>query len=115
MGLKTTNYEVKSKGITLPQAYAIIRDIEIHGESGVATIVIQQSRELAVNKDSLETHKIHFDVDREKNPYETAYAKAKEPIIIKELIEKEINGEIKKIYVDKEYPNKFTNWENDFV
>ena len=128
MGLKTTNYEVKSKNIVLSEAYALIRDIEIHGKSGVATIVIQQSRELAVNKEPFEEHKIYFEVDREKNPYETAYAKAKAPIIRRELVdcEKEgivgedengqpIYGTIYKEFVKKEYPNKFTGWEDDIL
>ena len=92
MGLKTTYYELKDSGLIIPNAYALIRDIEIHGKSGVATIVIQQSRELAVNKAPLETHKIYFEVDREKNPYETAYAKAKAPIIRKELVDCEKEG-----------------------
>lgn len=128
MGLKTTNYEVKSKGITLPQAYAIIRDIEIHGTTGVATIVIQQSRELAVNKVPFEEYKVYFKVNRNENPYETAYAKAKAPIIRRELVdcekegitgmdenEQPIYGTIYKELVDKEYPNLFTGWEDDIL
>lgn len=29
MGLKTTNYEVKKLGITLPEAYAVIGKVEL--------------------------------------------------------------------------------------
>lgn len=115
MGLKTTNYEVKDKGIILPEAYALIRDIEINGDLGIATIVVQQSRELAVNKAPFEEHTIQFKVNRNENPYETAYAKAKAKIVRNELIDKEVDGENKKVFVVKEYPNKFTDWEDDFV
>lgn len=77
MGLKTTNYEVKSLGITVPTAYAIIRDMEIKGSKGKAELVIQASREAASEKQPLEKIYVNFSVNRNENPYVTAYNAAK--------------------------------------
>lgn len=82
MGLKTTNYEVKKLGITLPEAYAIVKDLTVRGDRGYAIIAVQSSRENAEKvvtgeMSALEEHRIDFTVNRDENDRATAYAKAK--------------------------------------
>ena len=82
MGLKTKNYEVKKLGITLPEAYAIVKDLTVRGKSGYAVIAVQSSRENAEKvvdgtMSALEEHRIDFTVNRDENDRATAYAKAK--------------------------------------
>lgn len=109
MGLKTTNYEIKKLGITIPTAYAIIRNIEIHGSVGKAEFVIQATRDLASTKQPLDKFYLDFPVNRNENPYITAYNKAK--------------GTTEKVKKDKktknliyEYiPNILYGWEDDIL
>lgn len=77
MGLKTTNYNVTQKGVTMPEAYAYIRKISIENNSGVAEFAIQSTRENAQKLTAMDTVKVHFKVNREENPYVTAYTVAK--------------------------------------
>lgn len=108
MALKTKNYEVKNLGIIIPEAYAIIKDIRISGEYGTARIVIQQTRELALEKAPLEQVDIGFVVNRNENPYATAYLEAKKDI------KKEVelpNGEVRIITIK----GQFADWEDDIV
>ena len=108
MGLKKSNYEVKSLGITLPEAYAYVRDITINGTSGAATIVVQASRDMAINKKPLEERNISFTVNREENPYVTAYRVAKKyttSIYNKELLKLE----------QKEVDGYFADWSDDIL
>lgn len=78
MGLKTTNYEAKTLGITLPEAYAIISKMTINGKSAVAEFAIQSTRENALDKPPIETKTLRFLVTRNENPFEKAYNIAKE-------------------------------------
>ena len=102
MGLKKANYEIKSLGIILPEAYAIIKNITINGESARADFVIQASREKASNLKPLEVRTLHFKVDRNTNPYQTAYIESK-----KQVEEESNNG---KILTD----GIFTGWDDDY-
>ena len=77
MVLKTTNYNVTAKGVTMPEAYAYIRKISIENNSGVAEFAIQSTRENAQKLTAMDTVKVHFKVNREENPYVTAYNVAK--------------------------------------
>lgn len=77
MGVKTKNYEAKSMGITLPEAYAIIQGIQIERNSAVATFAIQCTRDNALGKTPIEVKKMHFAVNRNENPFVTAYKLAK--------------------------------------
>lgn len=82
MGLKKYNYELKNLGHTLPEAYALIKDIQIMGRIGHATIIIQSSRENAekVIDGALQPYEIisvDFKVDRETNDRETVYNQVK--------------------------------------
>ena len=108
MGLKKTNYKIESLGITLPQAYAIIKDITINGESARADFVVQASRETANTLNPLEIKTLYFKVDRNTNPYQTAYIESK-----KQVEETRLNVATKqheKVLVD----GIFTGWNDDF-
>lgn len=77
MGLKTTNYEVKALGITLPEAYAIIRNIRCDGERANVTFAIQSTRAAALEKKPIETKMVSFVWDRSRDIAEQAYEAAK--------------------------------------
>ena len=89
MGLKKNNHEVKSIGITLPAAYAQVREIRLHGMECTAVIYIHKDRESVATFAPIDQRTIYFAFDRSKNLLEQIYAKAKE------------------IY--------FGNWEDDIV
>lgn len=105
MGLKKNNYTIEKIGITVPEAYAVIRNISIYGEKGSAEFVIQTSRERALNEDflPLETIYVNFDVNRNENAYDTAYTVAKGV----DVIHYEVN--------EVETPRFFHDWEDDIV
>lgn len=77
MGLKTTNYEVKEMGQTLPTAYALLDSINQQKNSVLATFGIYTSRENASKYKPIETRSIHFTWDRKSNLAEQAYSLAK--------------------------------------
>lgn len=77
MGLKTTNYAIKELGITLPNAYALLKDIKVVNNRGVATFNIQSTRETATELKPIETVAVEFVFDRKENPVETAYKAVK--------------------------------------
>lgn len=84
MGLKTTNYTIQSNGLTLPEVYAAIHKIDICGTTGVAHFAIQTSRENALdeNLEPLATVRVRFEVNRNENPYTTAYNHAKSVVTV---------------------------------
>ena len=108
MGLKRTNYEVKNMGVILPKAYAYIRDMDIRGNKGEATIVVQACRETAICKKPFEERTIKFDVNREENPYITAYraAKTQKAVVYNKDTEK---------FEEKQVEGVFHGWEDDIV
>ena len=77
MGLKKQNYTIEEIGVTLPEAYAYIRNLYVNGGNGHAEFVIQASREKAIALAPLKTVHIEFDVNRNESPYITAYKIAK--------------------------------------
>ncbi|MBQ8323236.1 MAG: hypothetical protein IJX91_04645 [Clostridia bacterium] len=77
MGLKTTNYEVKKLGITLPEAYAIIDKIDNEKNSVSVTFGIYAKREGQEKLQPIEIKKIHFVWDRKSDIAVTAYEIAK--------------------------------------
>lgn len=78
MGLKTTNYNVKDYGITLPQAYARVSNIFVNIDGIVsATFEIQQSREDIGFKSSLDRIYFECEIDKEQPLYKQVYEKAK--------------------------------------
>lgn len=111
MGFKTKNFEVKELGITLPEAYAVVDEIKIEGECGYAYIKVQTSRENALNN-SLKpfyVERIDFFVERNENPYETVYRKAKEPKISVRY------NRTTKGFDSIEEESVFSSWEDDKI
>lgn len=107
MGLKKSNYEVKTLGITLDTAYAVIHRIEIDGKNGTAEFYIQNSpRENAFNLKPLDRKLVHFTVNRDENPFTTAYNTAKTDKTVEELLP---DGETKVV----EIKGVFSGWEDD--
>ena len=114
MGLKTKNYEVKKLGITLPEAYAIVKDLTVRGKSGYAVIAVQSSRENAEKvvdgtMSALEEHRIDFTVNRDENDRATAYAKAKSQKEVTQFNEETMKLET--VTVNE----PFYGWEDDIV
>lgn len=110
MGLKTTNYEVKKLGITLPEAYAIIGKVELSASgSGYAEMLIQSTRETVQSLQPIETKRVDFVWDRKSDIAETIYAAAKV-----EKTSRRINREtrqMEEVVVDK----MFSDWVDDIV
>ncbi len=109
MGLKTTNYYVKDLGITLPTAYAIVKDLKIEGNRGVAIFAIQSDRANATALKPIETVRVTFEFNRKENPVETAYMTAKST---KEEI---VYDEIRQENVKQVVPQPLYGWNNDIV
>lgn len=78
MGLKTTNYLIEEKGITLNTAYAKIGSIFVNGNRATANFNIQQSREQTESLEPLDTVSVSCTIDKEKPLHEQMYLKAKE-------------------------------------
>jgi hypothetical protein len=109
MGLKTTNYEIKKLGVTLPNAYAMVKKLMIDGTSGYAEFVIQSTRDKSVNLSPIDTVRVDFVVDRNESPYVTAYRVAKGQKIVKQL-----NRETHE-YEDTVVNMPFHGWEDDIA
>ena len=119
MGLKTTNYTVKRTGQFLTNAYAMVKNLHVFGESGYAEIIVQTSRENAAKcvkgqLDAIDTKRIDFKVERDGNDRATAYeaAKKKKTRIVQtgELDENGMPIEVE-VVVDEQ----FYGWYNDIV
>ncbi len=113
MGLIKTNYELKETGIIVPRAYAAIQKLSINKNFGIATFVVSSTRDNALNKKPLEEVEVAFEVDRNENPYITAYNKAKS--IRTELVtryNKDLDA-LESVSVDQ--PEPFFGWEDDII
>ena len=77
MGLIKTNYVSKNTGITLPTAYAVLKDLSLEGENARATFVIQSSREATQSLTPIDKVTIPFKWDRKTDLAKMAYQKAK--------------------------------------
>lgn len=78
MGLKTTDYEVRGLGITVPTAYAQITQLFINKDSvAQATFSIQQNREDIKEKTAFAKETFTCLVDKNEPIYEQVYNKAK--------------------------------------
>lgn len=90
MGLKTTNYEIKKFGITIPTAYARLTDINIDVNGGAFGLFeIHQEREDLTTSEALD--RVHFTttINKDLPVHSQLYIKAKEEL--------------------------FPNWEDDIV
>lgn len=79
MGLYKKNYEVKDLGITLPEAFAIVRKIDRQGDKGMAELWVHSSRENAKTLQFLERKLVPFKCNDGDNPYEAVYTAAVTP------------------------------------
>ena len=124
MGLYKKNYEVKDLGITLPEAFAIVRKIDRQGDKGMAELWVHSSRENAKTLQFLERKLVPFKCNDRDNPYETAYTTAVTPEERKrytyktERVKEWVNGEEKE--VEKQVPTEekymfayFDGWVRD--
>lgn len=93
MGLYKKNYEVKDLGITLPEAFAIVRKIDRKGNTGVAELWVHASRENAKELQFLERKLVPFTCADGENPYEAAYTEATRRREIKRYEAKEVVAE----------------------
>ena len=110
MGLKTTYYEVKDLGITLPEAYAKIREMRLSKSNIVdVTFVVQTTRDNTELLAPIETRSIHFTWDRKSDLAVTAYKEAKKREEYKG-IDPETGREVI-IYNDA----PFFGWDDDVV
>lgn len=97
MGLYKKNYEVKDLGITLPEAFAIVRKIDRQGDKGMAELWVHSSRENAKTLQFLERKLVPFKCNDRDNPYEAAYTAAVTP---EERTRQVFEKVIKKVTVD---------------
>lgn len=124
MGLYKKNYEVKDLGITLPEAFAIVRKIDRYGDKGMAELWVHSSRENAKTLQFLERKLVPFKCNDGDNPYEAAYTAAVTPEERKryayktELVKEWVNGKEKE--VEKSVPTEekymfayFDGWVRD--
>ena len=77
MGLIKNNYYSKNTGVTLPTAYAILKDLVLNGNKARAIFVIQSSRENTTLLKPIVKVEIYFDWDRKSDLAEMAYETAK--------------------------------------
>ena len=78
MGLKTTNYNVPSLGVTLDAAYAIVSELYIDKQGNAkAVFEVQQSRENALGLLPIESVEVNFTADKTGEIYAQAYAAGK--------------------------------------
>lgn len=110
MGLKRQNYECKKLGITLPKAYAVIKELHINGKYGRAIFAVQTSRENCFDKEPIERVELNsFEIRRDESPYVTAYK-----IMREGSVHEAINPETgTRELVKSGMP--FFEWEDDIV
>ena len=105
MGLKTKNYTIEEIGITLPEAYAVIKNLWVEGDRGNAEFAIQANRDNAFALEPIKRIHIPFTVNRNESPYKTAYTVAKGTQRVR------VNGMFGNTV---EQPMPFHGWEDDF-
>ena len=81
MGLKKDNYYSQSLGISLPTAYAVLKDLVLNGNNARAIFVIQSSRDATQTLKPIEKVEVYFEWDRKSDLAKIAYEKAKTQII----------------------------------
>jgi hypothetical protein len=75
MGLKISNYTTRA-GVVLPEAYAIVTDYRVKGNTGLAKLSIQTTRTAAFENLPIETVTVGFVPDRNAL-YTSIYSAAK--------------------------------------
>lgn len=83
MGFKTTNYESKALGLTVPKAYAKVMSVNINEDGfAYASFYIQQEREDIGNKAPLGIEHFNCKIDKELPIYSQIYKAAKGQLFI---------------------------------
>lgn len=124
MGLYKKNYEVKDLGITLPEAFAIVRKIDRQGDKGMAELWVHSSRENAKTLQFLERKLVSFKCNDRDNPYEAAYTAAVTPeertrsVLKTKLVKEIVDGEEKEVELQVPAKEKymfayFDGWVRD--
>ena len=110
MGLITENYVSKSTGITLPKAYAVLKNLIIETDNRARAIfAVQASRENAETYNALDKVEVRFTWDRKTDPAKSAYETAKTETRTVEVYDE--NG---KPTTKTEYGTLY-GWQNDIV
>ena len=108
MGLKTTNYHINKLGLTMNDAYAMIKRMLVNDMNVHVVFAVQSSRTSAQTLQPLEEKELYFTLpSRNCNPFEEAYIAAKKMITV------DVWNEEKLAYESVEKPNIFTGWEDD--
>lgn len=111
MGLKTTNYVSKSMGITLPEAYAVLKNLIIESNNRARAIfAIQASREAAEQYNAIDKVEVNFTWDRKTDPAKMAYEVAKTQMREVECYDHETFEKKTKVEYGALY-----GWEDDFA
>ena len=111
MGLKKTNYVSNSTGVTLPTAYAVLKNLIIEKDDNVRAIfAIQTSRENATLYRPIDTTTIWFKWDRKTDPAKMAYETAKNEV---RTVETGIYEDEKPV-TETEYGTLY-GWKDDIV
>ena len=83
MGLKTTNYEAKDIGITIPTAYARLTNISVNLEGqAYGRFEIHQTREDIGEKSPIERQNFVCAIDKDLPVHKQVYELAKEQLFI---------------------------------
>lgn len=110
MGLIKNNYYSQSTGITLPTAYAVIKDIVLNGNNGRAIFVIQSSRNATENFKPIDKVEVPFVWDRKTDIAKLAYETAKTQKIRNYEYNKSLGVDI-----EEEKEGVLYGWEDDIV
>ena len=82
MGLYKREYTSKSTGITLPTAYAVLKDLVLNGNNARAIFVVQSSRDATKTLKPIDKVEVYFTWDRKSDLAKMAYEKAKTQIFV---------------------------------
>ena len=110
MGLRATNYVSKSMGITLPTAYAKIKDLVLNGNNCRAIFAIQSTREAMDKFAPIDKVEVHFTWDRKQDLAKSAYEAAK--VEVREV--EKYNEETHEAVTETVYGTLY-GWEDDIV
>lgn len=81
MGLKTTNFEIDTIGVTIPTAYARITSLNVNTNGNAfAEFTIQTDRDSIDTKRAVETRTLYHAVDKNEPIYTQLYTAAKEEL-----------------------------------
>lgn len=112
MGFQKNDYQIQKKGISLSQAYAVVKNITINGEHVKAEFAINVSRNNALNCEPIDVKTISLKYDRAKDLLPQIYAAAKTDKTVKDF---EIGEDGKPHIVDKTIKAPFSDWDDDII